>query len=429
MKHDRLSNIHEIAIVGLGYVGLPLACELAKHFKVTGYDIDATRINELRRFHDQTHEVEPEILHEVSKNLSFSTDLKETQNSDVFIITVPTPISADTTPNLEPLISASKSVGSVIRPGAIIIYESTVYPGATEEVCIPLLEECSGLKVNEDFGVGYSPERINPGDKNRTIRDIVKITSGSNASTSDTVDEIYRQIITKGTYQVSSIRVAEAAKVIENTQRDLNIALANELAKIFELCNVDTHEVLDAAATKWNFLRFEPGLVGGHCISVDPYYLTYKSMQLGYQPEVILAGRKTNETMAQYIATRILKSLVKYDLHTKGNSVLLLGCTFKENCPDMRNTKVFSLCNELKELGISTHIYDPWVQANQRPDAFKRNFVDRIDTQPYSSVVLCVKHSEFSTLTRNDFYSDAKDYTVLFDLKGFWDKKMVDERL
>ena len=357
-----ISSISDIklAIVGLGYVGLPLAVEFGKYRDVIGFDINAIRINALKSFQDITLEVSSDELKQ-SPGLVFSNSLEEIQHSNCYIVTVPTPINDQNEPNLSPLIAASQSIGSILKSGDIVIFESTVFPGATEEVCVPHLEQCSGLTFNQNFFVGYSPERINPGDKLHRLPDIKKITSGSSPETANIVDKLYKSIITAGTHMASSIKVAEAAKVIENTQRDLNIALVNELALIFNKLDIDTEEVLEAAGTKWNFLPFRPGLVGGHCIGVDPYYLTHKAQQIGYEPEIIIAGRRLNDSMSTYVSLRLKEEMIKNNIEFHNSNILILGATFKENCPDLRNSKIVDVILHLENLGANVSCYDPWI--------------------------------------------------------------------
>ncbi|HXS35845.1 MAG TPA: nucleotide sugar dehydrogenase, partial [Flavipsychrobacter sp.] len=397
------NTTQRIAVIGLGYVGLPLAVEFAKHYPVTGFDINVSRIKELQSGNDHTLEVESSLLQSVTcnklpdtKGLFCSNKLEDIKDCNFFIVTVPTPVDRNNRPDLTPLYKASETVGKVLKKGDIVVYESTVYPGVTEDECVPVLEKVSGLKFNVDFYCGYSPERINPGDKNHTVTKIKKVTSGSTPEVAEKVDALYRSIIVAGTHKASSIKVAEAAKVIENAQRDINIAFVNELAKIFNRLNIDTHEVLAASATKWNFLPFKPGLVGGHCIGVDPYYLAQKAQEAGYHPEIILAGRRLNDGMGQYIANEVVRLMLRNDVPVKNANLLLLGITFKENCPDVRNTKVVDIVHELKSYGINVTIYDPW--ANPKEVAHEYG-IDTIMTHPdgkeYDAVVLAVAHNEF----------------------------------
>lgn len=414
----------KVAIVGLGYVGLPLAVEFGKHMQTIGFDIDQKRIAELQRGHDRTREVDTQALQAATK-LTCTGDMKLLADVDFFIVTVPTPVDEFKQPDLRPLVSASKTVGQCIRKGSVVIYESTVYPGCTEEVCVPVLEKTSGLKFNVDFFCGYSPERINPGDKQHRVTTIQKITSGSTPETAARVDALYRKIITAGTHQASSIKVAEAAKVIENSQRDLNIAFVNELALIFERIGIDTHEVLQAAGTKWNFLPFKPGLVGGHCIGVDPYYLTHKAEGLGYRPEVILSGRRINDNMGNYIAGRVVKLMLQRDQPVKGGSVLVLGLTFKENCPDIRNSKVVDVVRELMSYGVQVDIYDPHAD----PAEVKHEYGLSLISQPqkaYNGIVLAVSHDEFKSLPWNVIRTND---TVVYDVKGFLERNLISARL
>jgi UDP-N-acetyl-D-galactosamine dehydrogenase len=414
----------KIGIIGLGYVGLPLAAEFGKVMKVVGFDINKERIEELKKGFDRTREVEPDEL-KASTGLSFSSDKADLQNLTYFIVTVPTPVDESKKPDLRPLISASKTVGSVLKKGDIVIYESTVYPGCTEEVCVPVLEEVSGLKFNKDFFAGYSPERINPGDKLHRVTTIKKVTSGSTPEVADKVDDLYRQIITAGTHKASSIKVAEAAKVIENSQRDINIAFVNELALIFDRIGIDTHEVLEAAGTKWNFLPFKPGLVGGHCIGVDPYYLTHKAESLGYHSQVILAGRKINDNMGIYIANCVIKLMAKQDIAINKANVLVLGVTFKENCPDIRNSRVVDVIAELKSYGTKVDIYDPHADAGEVEHEYGLATVPALNRK-YDAIVLAVGHQEFRDLEWN---SIKHEKTIVYDVKGFLDQSEITARL
>ena len=384
-----------IAVIGLGYVGLPLAVEFASKYDVLGFDVKAERIAQLRAGHDETLEV-PESELAGASRLRFTDDPSELSQATVFVVTVPTPIDDAKRPDLRPLAAASRTVGATLKPGDTVIYESTVYPGATEEVCVPLLEEVSGLRLNEDFTVGYSPERINPGDKTHRLPEIRKVTSGSTPEAAQFIDDLYASIITAGTHKASSIRVAEAAKVIENTQRDVNIALINELSVLFKELEIDTLEVLEAAGTKWNFLPFRPGLVGGHCIGVDPYYLTFKAQQVGHHPEVILAGRRINDSMGGYVAERVILGLARKGLPVSGARVLVLGLAFKENCPDLRNTRVVDIIGKLQDFGVQVEVCDPWVDAVEAKAEYGLDLVDVDDLQGgYSAAVLAVKHREF----------------------------------
>lgn len=420
-----------IGVIGLGYVGLPLAIEFSKHFPVVGFDIDDLRIMDLNENHDKTGEASVEDL--IYTSARFTSMAEDLLQCNVFIITVPTPINDANQPDLSPLESASQLVGRRLKKDAIIIYESTVYPGATEEVCVPILEQHSGLKFNEDFFVGYSPERINPGDPDRSVTSIMKVVSGSDNNTLYTVNELYKRIIMAGTYKASSIKVAEAAKVIENTQRDVNIALINELSMIFNKMDIDTEEVLDAAGTKWNFLPFRPGLVGGHCIGVDPYYLTYKAQKIGYHPQIILAGRRVNDGMGAYVASQIVKGMSNNDQCISGSRVLIMGYTFKENCPDTRNTKVIDIIDELTEYGAKCEVYDPWMDTDEiLPDN-----LSRIETLNYwykdsfDVIVLAVAHNEFVQAgTDVEYWKQyGKANALFFDVKSAFPADDVDWRL
>ncbi|OBP15345.1 Vi polysaccharide biosynthesis protein VipA/TviB [Rheinheimera sp. SA_1] len=406
----------KIAIIGLGYVGLPLAVEFGKKFSTLGFDINKGRIAELKSGQDHTLEVSPEELAE-STQLTYSADLEDLRHANFYIVTVPTPIDQHRQPDLTPLIKASETLGKVISAGNVVVFESTVYPGATEEDCIPVIERISGLKFNQDFYAGYSPERINPGDKEHRVTTIKKVTSGSTPEIAEYVDEVYRSIITAGTYKASSIKVAEAAKVIENTQRDLNIALINELAVIFNRMGIDTEEVLLAAGTKWNFLPFRPGLVGGHCIGVDPYYLTHKAQALGYHPEVILAGRRINDGMAKYVVSQLVKQMIKQQITVSGAKVLVLGLTFKENCPDIRNTKVVDILAELKEYGMQPDVFDPWVDAQEAQHEYGLTPVAAPVQGSYDAVILAVAHQQFRQLAASGIRAFGKTDHVLYDLK------------
>jgi len=413
----------EIAIIGLGYVGLPLAVEFGSKRRVVGYDIDQKRIDELIGGYDRTNEVSTEELAKADE-LRFSSSLEELKSCQYFIVTVPTPIDAHKNPDLSPLEKASAAIGAILKEGDIVIYESTVFPGCTEDVCVPILEAKSGLVFNKDFYCGYSPERINPGDKEHRLATIMKVTSGSTPEIAEEVDQLYASIITAGTHKTSSIKVAEAAKVIENAQRDLNIAFVNELSKIFHKIGIDTHEVLEAAATKWNFLPFTPGLVGGHCIGVDPYYLTYKAESLGYNPQVILAGRRINDGMGAYIANRVMKLLTKRGTaqHAK---ILILGITFKENCPDIRNSRVIDVITELKDYGVTLDVYDPHADRNDVKHEYDIDLIDS-PVSGYNAIVMAVKHKEFENL---DWSHLKNNNTVVFDVKAGLEKAIVSERL
>ena len=417
----------QIGIIGLGYVGLPLAVEFGKHFQVIGFDVKEKRLEALSNYIDETLETSSEDLR-AAKYLKYTSDASLLKDCDIFIVTVPTPVDKYNRPDLQPLYRASQTVGQVMKKGAIVIYESTVFPGCTEEECVPVLEKFSNYKYNVDFFCGYSPERINPGDKNHTLTKILKITSGSTPQAAEIIDVLYNSILTAGTHKASSIKVAEAAKVIENSQRDLNIAFVNELAKIFHLIGIDTHEVLAAAGTKWNFLNFKPGLVGGHCIGVDPYYLTHKAQALGYLPEVILAGRRINDGMGKYVATEIIKLLIKKDCKVKGARVLQLGITFKENCPDIRNSRAVDVVEGLKEFGCSVDIYDPWADVEEVSSEYgfiSFNSLDSLNTK-YDVIVLAVAHNEFLKLNLKDLSNES---SVIFDIKGILPKEVVDGRL
>ena len=419
---------HTIAIIGLGYVGLPLAVEFGKHYPTIGFDINTSRIAELKAGKDSTLEVSSEELQQV-KSLTYTASLDGIRPADIFIVTVPTPIDEHKRPDLSPLLSASHAVGKVLKKGDIVIYESTVYPGATEEDCVPILELESGLTFNKDFFAGYSPERINPGDKEHRVTSIKKVTSGSTPATADVVDKLYRSIITVGTHKASSIKVAEAAKVIENTQRDLNIALINELSIIFNKMGIDSLEVLEAAGTKWNFLPFRPGLVGGHCIGVDPYYLTHKAQQIGYNPEVILAGRRINDSMGGYVAGRTVKLMTKKRIHVVDSNILILGLTFKENCPDLRNTRVTDIIRELKTYNASVDVYDPWVNPVEAEHEYGITPVSEPVEGKYDAIILAVAHHQFRELGVDGIRKFAKPTFVLFDVKQVLPKEMVDARL
>ena len=414
----------KIAIIGLGYVGLPLAVAFGHQHTVVGFDINARRIQQLKEGLDVTDEVTTEEL-QAAERLTFTQDLEDIRDAEIYIVTVPTPIDQYKKPDLHPLRSASHTVGQVLKKGDIVIYESTVYPGCTEEDCVPILEKVSGLTYNKDFYCGYSPERINPGDKEHRVQNIKKVTSGSTPEVAEEVDQLYQTIIEAGTHRASSIRVAEAAKVIENAQRDLNIAFVNELALIFDKMNIDTHEVLEAAGTKWNFLPFRPGLVGGHCISVDPFYLTYKAESIGYHPEVILAGRRINDNMGMFVANRMVKLLSQKGCSIHGAKVLVLGITFKENCPDIRNSRVIDIINELVSFGIRVQVYDPLADKEEVEEEYGVSLIDAPGAD-YDGVVLTVGHDEFKTL---DWSKLKNSNTAVYDVKGFLDKSLVDGRL
>ena len=422
----------KIAIIGLGYVGLPLARLFATKFSVVGFDINKERVAEINKGHDITLELEADLLKSVLKSensdqvgLFCSTATADISTCNYYIVTVPTPVDKNNTPDITPLIKASQTVGRLLKKGDIVIYESTVYPGLTEEECVPILEKESGLQFNTDFFAGYSPERINPGDKEHTVDKILKITSGSTPEIGIKVNELYKTVISAGTHLAPSIKVAEAAKVIENSQRDINIAFINELAKIFNLLEIDTHAVLEAAGTKWNFLPFKPGLVGGHCIGVDPYYLAQKAQKLGYQPEIILAGRKLNDSMAEYVASQIVKLLIKKDIQIKKASLLLLGITFKENCPDVRNTKVVDVVKSLSEYGIEVTIYDPWAKPSEVQHEYNLVTTQHLPNTTFDAIVLAVAHSAFLDL---DFDKLKNENAVVYDVKGVL-KSNVDGKL
>ena len=419
---------YQIAIVGLGYVGLPLAIEFAKKYSVIGYDINQSRVSDLQNSFDKTLEVEKSELLE-AKSLAFTSDLDEIRNCNIYIIGVPTPVNNKKEPDFKNLCLASEAIGSILNPGDIVIYESTVYPGATEEICVPILEKESNLKFNEEFYVGYSPERINPGDKEHRLTDIKKVTSGSTPEIATTIDELYKNIISAGTHKVSSIRVAEAAKVIENTQRDVNIALINELATIFNQLSIDTEEVLEAAGTKWNFLPFRPGLVGGHCIGVDPYYLSYKAQSIGYQPEMILAGRRINDGMSSYIVKELSNRLIKKDTKVDQSKILIMGLTFKENCPDTRNTKVFEIIDELEKLGAEIDTYDPWVDKTSLEDKYIDNHIDKLKKNDYDAVIIAVAHEVFKEIKISEIKSLCKSDHIIYDLKYLFPSQLTDMRL
>ncbi len=418
----------KLAVIGLGYVGLPLAVEFGKQRSVVGFDINQPRINALKAGHDSTLEVSDEELTQATQ-LGYSANLDELTDCNVFIVTVPTPINEHNQPDLTPLIKASESIGKVLKQGDIVIYESTVYPGATEEDCVPVLEKISGLKYNVDFFAGYSPERINPGDKEHRVTTIKKVTSGSTPEIAELVDALYNQIIIAGTHKASSIRVAEAAKVIENTQRDLNIALINELAIIFNKMGIDTEAVLQAAGTKWNFLPFRPGLVGGHCIGVDPYYLTHKAQSIGYNPEIILAGRRLNDGMGAYVVSQLIKAMLKRRIHVDGARVLLMGLTFKENCPDLRNTKVVDIVRELADYNIAVDVYDPWVNPAEAEHEYGLKPVAEPAIDAYDGIILAVAHSEFRALGAANIRKHGKADHVLYDLKYLLSADESDLRL
>jgi UDP-N-acetyl-D-glucosamine/UDP-N-acetyl-D-galactosamine dehydrogenase len=423
---------YKISMIGLGYVGLPLAVEFAKHYPVIGFDINGERIASINQGHDSTLEVEDGNLQSVlTKDIStgnglyLTSKLEEIRDCNVYIVTVPTPVDKNNRPDLTPLVKASESIGKVIKKGDIVIYESTVYPGCTEEDCVPVIEKASGMKLNVDFFAGYSPERINPGDKEHTVTTIHKITSGSTPEIAEEVDQLYKKVIKAGTHKAPSIKVAETAKVIENSQRDINIAFVKELARICAHMNIDTRAVLDAAGTKWNFLKFSPGLVGGHCIGVDPYYMAQKAQEVGYHPEIILAGRRMNDGMGAWIAAQVVKLMIRKDVTIKNSRVLVLGITFKENCPDIRNTKVVDVVKELEQFGCMVDIYDPWANASEVKHEYGIDIVSSYEMSDYNSIVLAVAHNEFKALD----FSTRSENTVLYDIKSILPKEVVDGRL
>ena len=418
----------KIAIIGLGYVGLPLAVEFGKKVPVVGFDIHHKRIDELQSGQDHTLEVSPEEL-KLATHLSYTTNLQQLADCNLFIVTVPTPIDEFKQPDLTPLVKASESIARVLKKGDVVVYESTVYPGATEEVCIPVLEKNSGLKFNQDFYAGYSPERINPGDKLHRVTNILKITSGSTPAVADYVDQVYNLIIEAGTHKAASIKVAEAAKVIENTQRDVNIALINELALIFNKMGIDTEAVLEAAGTKWNFLPFRPGLVGGHCIGVDPYYLTHKAQSMGYHPEIILAGRRLNDGMGAYVVTQLVKAMLKKRIQVEDAKVLILGLSFKENCPDIRNTRIIDIINELKEYHTQIDVYDPWVDAAEAEHEYGISPISNLENGKYDAVILAVAHQQFKVMGADAIRALGKADHVLYDLKYVLSQAESDLRL
>ncbi|MDH3552683.1 MAG: Vi polysaccharide biosynthesis UDP-N-acetylglucosamine C-6 dehydrogenase TviB [Gammaproteobacteria bacterium] len=421
-------NNLRVGVIGLGYVGLPLAVEFGKQYTTVGFDVKAARIAELEAGIDSTLEASAEEL-DAAKHLSFTTDAAKLADCNFYVVTVPTPIGDSNRPLLTPLRNASETLGDVIKKGDVVVYESTVYPGATEEFCVPIIEKGSGLTMNEDFFVGYSPERINPGDKEHRLPSILKVTSGSTREAADFIDGVYQSIITAGTHKASSIKVAEAAKVIENTQRDVNIALINELAMIFERVGIDTEEVLEAAGTKWNFLPFRPGLVGGHCIGIDPYYLTYKAQQLGYHPQMILAGRRINDNMSLYVASQIIKRMVSRGIQLLQARVLILGLTFKENCPDVRNTKVVDIVRELASYGAKVDVCDPWVDAEEAKYEYGIELVNGPEKGAYDVVVVAVAHDQFKELGEQGIRDFGKKTSILYDIKYVLPADAVDDRL
>jgi UDP-N-acetyl-D-glucosamine/UDP-N-acetyl-D-galactosamine dehydrogenase len=418
----------KIAVIGLGYVGLPLAVEFGKIREVVGFDINDARVSDLKCGKDKTLEISPEEING-ARELSFTTDAKKIHKCDIFIITVPTPIDKHKQPDLTPLVDSSKEVAKALDNGNIVIYESTVYPGATEEVCVPILEKYSGLKFNRDFFCGYSPERVSPGDKEYKLTTIKKVTSGSTSEIATEIDELYQSIITAGTHKAVSIKVAEAAKVIENTQRDVNIALINELTLIFNKLDIDTESVLEAAGTKWNFLPFRPGLVGGHCIGVDPYYLTHKALEVGYNPEMILAGRRLNDNMGSYVVDQVSKLMTKKRIHIVDSSILIMGLTFKENCPDLRNTRVVDLVEGFKGFNCKVDVYDPWVDKDEAIHEYNIRLINQPEYGKYDAILLAVAHDEFKVLTVGQIRAFGKDNHVLYDIKYLLDTDEVDGRL
>ena len=417
-----------IAIVGLGYVGLPLAVEFGKRYDTVGFDINAARVEELRAGRDNTLEVSADELAEATR-LRFSAELEGIRACNIYIVTVPTPIDSAKRPDLTPLVKASEALGKVLKKGDIVVYESTVYPGCTEEVCVPILERVSGLRFNEDFYAGYSPERINPGDKAHRVTSILKVTSGSTPQVADKVDRLYGSIITAGTHKVSCIKVAEAAKVIENTQRDLNIALVNDLAILFNKLGIDTLEVLEAAGTKWNFLPFRPGLVGGHCIGVDPYYLTHKAQEVGHHPDVILAGRRTNDGMGAYVAEQVVKLMVRNAINPVNARVLVLGLAFKENCPDLRNTRVIDVVNSLRGYNAQVDVHDPWVDVDEARHEYGLTMTGDLDSGSYDAVIVAVGHEQFRRLGAEGIRAFGKPQSIVYDVKYVLPRASVDGRL
>ncbi len=421
-------NNAKLAVIGLGYVGLPLAVEFGKHYPTIGFDINKQRIDELVEGHDSTLEVSPQELQTASQ-LAYTNDVEAIRDANVYIVTVPTPIDRYKRPELTPLMRASEITGKVLSKGNVVIFESTVFPGATEEVCAPIIESASGLRYNHDFYLGYSPERINPGDKTHRVTHIKKVTSGSTPEIAKFVDDLYRSIITAGTHLASSIKVAEAAKVIENTQRDLNIALVNELALIFDKLGIDTLEVLEAAGTKWNFLPFRPGLVGGHCIGVDPYYLTHKAQEIGYHPEVILAGRRINDNMGAFVADSVIKLMTRKRIPVVDSNILVMGLTFKENCPDLRNSRVIDIIHEFETYHANVDVYDPWVNPADAQREYGIDILDKPDTGTYDAIILAVAHKEFADMGDEAIRAFGKDNCVVYDVKYVLSKEYVDGRL
>lgn len=418
----------KLAIIGLGYVGLPLAVEFAKKRITVGFDINPQRVDDLKKGFDQTLEVTSEELKH-AKNLTLTTDAADLKSCNFFIVTVPTPVDKHKRPDMGPLVMASRTLGEILKPGDIVVYESTVYPGATEDECVPVLEKYSNLKFNKDFFVGYSPERINPGDKQKRVTNIMKVTSGSTPETADLIDLVYNEIITVGTHKASTIKVAEASKVIENTQRDLNIALINELTMIFNKMSIDTEEVLKAAGTKWNFLNFKPGLVGGHCIGVDPYYLTHIAQAIGYHPEIILAGRRVNDNMGTYVVSQFVKIMVKKKIQVYGSKILVLGLTFKENCPDIRNTRVVDVLDELKDYNCTVDVFDPWVDPKEAKHEYGIDVVREPAISAYDGILIAVSHRQFKEMGSAKIRSFGKANHVVYDLKYVLPQNEVDLRL
>ena len=414
----------KICLVGLGYVGLPLAVAFAEKFQVVGFDISQTRINELENGHDRTLEIDNDLLQSVKSNVVYTDNIQDAKDCNIYIITVPTPIDSTNRPDLTPLVESSKAVGTVLNKGNIVIYESTVYPGVTEDICVPELEKSSNIKFNKDFFCGYSPERINPGDKEHTVTKILKVTSGSTPEVAKQVDELYKEVITAGTYLASSIKVAEASKVIENTQRDVNIALINELALIFDQMGIDTNEVIEAAATKWNFIKLTPGLVGGHCIGIDPCYLTFKAEEVGYKPDLILAARQINNGMSKYIADQTIKEMIKVGKTIRGSDILMLGVTFKEDCPDMRNTKVIDIIEGLEDFGTNVDVYDPWVDHTKESKWYHHGIIGNPleSDKKYDAIVVAVGHSQFKAYSKSDYEYLSNDDRIVLDIKNIVDE-------
>jgi UDP-N-acetyl-D-galactosamine dehydrogenase len=416
-------NNKKICLVGLGYVGLPLAVAFAEKFQVIGFDVSPLRIKELKNGHDKTLEIDDKLLNSVKNNITYTLNIQDAKDCNIYIVTVPTPIDKVNRPDLTPLIESSKIIGSVLSKEDIVIYESTVYPGVTEDICVPELEESSGMKFNRDFYCGYSPERINPGDKKHTVTKILKVTAGSTPEIAKQVDDLYKQVITAGTYMASSIKVAEASKVIENTQRDVNIALINELALIFDKMGIDTNEVIDAASTKWNFIKMRPGLVGGHCIGVDPYYLTFKAEEMGYTPDLILTARQINNGMGKYIANQTIREMIKSGKVVKNSDVLILGIVFKEDCPDMRNTKVIDIIKELKDFDINIDVYDPWVECEEASKWYMQGIINNPleSSKKYDAIIVAVGHHQFMQFTSEDYQFLTSENGVIIDVKNIVD--------